>query len=612
MAWTLASLVVAFIAAACSSPSGQVCEEESDCAQGYECVSTGGVAFGDKICLLAERAPTGADAELDAATDTPTDTGDAAPHAPEDAGPDTSDTDPAHTDTSDTDPADSCAVPGCDVDSDGDGVVDSEDGCPLRPNPHQRDRDGDGIQDACDPELSVDYADAIFAGPRQGCCGGIFPWQVTGGDVTGDGRDDLIITGHGDNEFSLWVIDGTSQPSGTVDLSTAVARFSVAQEGGMGLRVGRLGDVNGDGIDDLLVGHPGDNNNGGRAFLFLGGSSLQGDLTLRQPDGVYFDTEGRVGFSVDIAPDLNGDGLDDMVVGEAYGGVGALQGRVHIIFGRTTPIDRLRLLPTEGADMRFLGKDGDQIGWSVAGVGDVDGDGLGDLVIGAPKAAADAGAAYLVFGDSTWADTTMQLEDVALELTPQDTRSPGMLGASVGRAGDVDGDGRTDFLVGEPVARGANGSDRAGAAYLVFGRDTWASTDGSSPIAALGVRLEGVGENGRAGSSFGMAGDMDADGFADFLIGAPNLDAPSGTASRVGAAYLVYGSAQLASLEGQATSIDANARTFVGRNTDSFLGATVSAPGDIDGDGQLELFLSSAGGDTALDATGAAFLFYGL
>ncbi|WP_168210463.1 VCBS repeat-containing protein [Persicimonas caeni] len=600
-----------FAASACSSPAGQACEADADCQPGYECVSTGGVAFGSRICLLAEEAPVDAS---DTSADTPPDTGRDAADTVSDTVSDTAnDVAPDVADASDTSETDTCDE-GCGVDTDGDGVIDSEDGCPNRANPHQRDRDADGVQDACDYQLSVDFADASFFGPTQSCCGGTVPWRVAGGgDLTGDGRDDIVITGHRDATFALWVIDGSAALQGAVDLNSAVATLEVPQYGDRGLAVDASGDVNGDGVDDLLVGQPGWNGDKGRALLFLGGAGLRGDLLRDGPDGEYYERiEDRLGYAVDIAPDLNGDGLDDMVVSEGRGGgVGVEDGRVHIIFGRPVPTDRMYLGPSEGADVRLLGTNDEGAGRSLAGVGDINGDGLGDLVVGAPLAAADAGAAYVVYGNSTWTDETFEIGDVAVHLTPPDSRSAGSLGAAVSPAGDLDGDGARDLLVGEPLVGGPDGADESGAVYVVFGGSTLGTAGSLVPIADASVRLQGTADRGQAGSALAAVGDLDGDGFDDVLVGAPLVAEDAASMRRAGAVHLVYGSEEAAQLEGQSVEMGEWARDFVGPNKEASLGFSVSPAGDIDADGRPDVLVTMSGMHDARDVAGAAFLFYG-
>lgn len=595
---------------ACSSPTGEACESNSDCQPGYECVSTGGVAFGDSICLLGEASPADAadtvsDTMSDAVSDTMSDTVPDTMLDARDAALDGADADVGP----DTDTCD----PNCLVDSDGDGIVDAEDGCPQRANPHQRDRNSDGVQDACEPTISINFADAVFAGPIRACCAGVYPWQVAGGgDLTGDGRDDFVIAGHQAGSFNLWVIDGTSAPTGTVDLSTAVATLELPQEGDLGLQLGSPGDVNGDGVDDLLVGQPGWQADMGRALLFLGGSHLQGDLSIRGPDGEYHERiADRVGFRVDIAPDVNGDGYDDMVIGEAYGGASSEHGRVHIIFGDLNPPDRVLLTVGSGADVRLLGINNERAGWALDGVGDINGDGLGDLIVGAPGASAGAGAVYVVYGDDTWANSEFDIVDVGVQLSPVDTRSTTGFGSVVSSAGDVDGDGALDFLIGEPLATSSGGIGEVGAVHVVFGGDALDRTNGPLPINEHALRLEGAIERARAGSALAALGDLDGDGYDDVLIGAPLEDGHDANSRMTGAVHLLYGYAESAQRTGETLELDSLSRRYLGPGKESSLGFSVSTAGDIDGDGRPDLLMSMSGRDDAEDRHGAAFLVYG-
>jgi hypothetical protein len=225
----------------------------------------------------------------------------------------------------------------------------------------------------------------------------------------------------------------------------------------------------------------------------------------------------------------------------------------------------------------------------------VNGDGCDDLLVGAPlddEGAAEAGAAYLVLG---------AVSPASISLTDADAKYAGkaaseLAGAPVAGAGDVDGDGYADFLVGASSNNDAAAS--AGAAYLVLG--------GPSPISgslASAIEYSGLASDDRAGQALAGAGDLDRDGFDDFLIGAPGARAG---AKEPGAAYLVLGGPSPAS----APLSDADVR-YVGVMGFGNAGISVAGGGDVDADGVLDVlvgdFQDSEGGTDA----GAAFLVLG-
>ena len=237
------------------------------------------------------------------------------------------------------------------------------------------------------------------------------------------------------------------------------------------------------------------------------------------------------------------------------------------------------------ADAKLIGENAfDWAGYSVSGAGDVDGDGLDDLFVGAPQNSAgglEAGAAYLVLGPvSRYVDLA-----VSADATLVGEEALDEAGCSVSGAGDVDGDGLDDLLVG---ARESDaGADDAGAAFLVLG-----PVSGNVGLALADARILSGSPLERAGI-VSDAGDVDADGFADVLVGA--------SASSVGgAAYVLLGP-----LSGTRSLSSAEAR-LVGEVPGDH-GDKVSGAGDVDGDGFDDLIFGSAYNGAGGDYAGAAY-----
>jgi Putative Ig domain/FG-GAP repeat len=246
----------------------------------------------------------------------------------------------------------------------------------------------------------------------------------------------------------------------------------------------------------------------------------------------------------------------------------------------------------------------DAAGRSVAAAGDVNGDGLGDVLVGAPDRDFGAGAAYVVFGRPTPANVDLgalggdgfRINGAAAEDSA---------GRSVAGAGDVNGDGLADIVIGAELADN-NGRSGSGSAYVVFGRRDSSNLD-LSALGPLGFRIDGAAAGDDAGASVAGAGDLNADGLADVLVGANGAD-PNGEAS--GSAYVVFGrrittTVDLAALGSEGFRMD-------GAQSGDFTGSAVAAAGDVSGDGRPDVLVGAFGADNnARSSSGSVYLVFG-
>jgi len=429
------------------------------------------------------------------------------------------------------------------------------------------------------------------------------------GDVNGDGFDDFVIgtsswwdywhpvTHNGD-----YVVFGTAagfEPTFALSDLDGSNGFKVLygfpSGYGGGTTTSSAGDVNGDGFDDVIVGVPDALANGqqfgGMSYVIFGKPSGFGEnFSVADVNGLNgFSVSGEAendfaGASVASAGDVNGDGFDDLTIG-AWGADpnGVLwAGSTYVVFGRASGFGtNLNLSALDGTNGFQINGEayGDHSGFSVSAAGDVNGDSFADFIIGAPDAdpnGSSSGASYVVFGKASGFGATVELSSLngsnGFKISGGTTNNA--LGESVSSAGDVDGDGFDDVIIGSSAA-----------AYVVFGKATpFAATfDVSSLDGINGFKISSP------GTDVSSAGDVNGDSFADVVIGGSN------------GAYVVFGKSSGFAATVETSSLD-------GSNGFQVEGAeSVSSAGDVNGDGFDDVLF----GQWNAVSGGAAYVVFG-
>ena len=496
-----------------------------------------------------------------------------------------------------------------DYDADADGFIaedfggdDCEDSERLA-NPSLAEVCGDGLDNDCNGEGDPCELSAALYGEAEGDKAGSS--VAAGGDINGDGNDDVVIGAPYHNGTlvegvvavgAAYVAYGPVEGVYTLDATDGKIE-GIQEQDQVGSSVAIVGDTNNDGYDDVLAGAYGSDLGGatsGAAFLFLGPVDGVNDVDGAAAWMVGEIPGDRAGSSVSSAGDVDGDGRADMLIGAFEGGASfsgkiSASGMTYLVLGGAR--DEVDL---SYARTRFIGElAGDWSATSISRAGDVNGDGNEDLIIGAPLAHSTGeyfGAAYVVLGPPDEGDVLLSDADrMYVGVNAGDGA-----GGAVSGAGDVNNDGRSDLLIG--ASNNDAGAEGSGAAYLVSGSASSGSL--SSALATL------VGENrdDEAGSSVGMAGDVDGDGRADVLVGAQRDDY---TDSDAGGAYVIFGplvgTVDLSTAQGK----------VIGEAAGDYMGQAVAGGGDVNSDNFDDFIVGAPSADGSGADAGAAYVIYG-
>jgi hypothetical protein len=387
------------------------------------------------------------------------------------------------------------------------------------------------------------------------------------GDVNGDGFSDVIVgaplfESPELGEGRVFVYHGSATglsttPNWTAESNQAGARF--------GWSVSSAGDVNGDGFSDVIVGAPEFDSpeaNEGRAFVYHG--SATGLSTTPSWTAESNQAGARFGWSVSSAGDVNGDGFSDVIVGaHRFDNPELDEGRVFVYHGSATGLSTTPSWTAESNQALA------QFGNSVASAGDVNGDGYSDVIVGAnlfDNGETDEGRAFVYHGSATGLSTTPSW-------TAESNQAGARFGWSVSSAGDVNGDGFSDVIVGARLFD--NGETDEGRVFVYHGSATGLSTTPN-------WTAESNQGNAQFGYSVSWAGDVNGDGFSDVIVGAPLFDSPEANEGR---AFVYHGSAT-----GLSTTPNWTAES---NQAGAQFGNSVASAGDVNGDGFSDVIVGA-------------------
>ncbi len=455
------------------------------------------------------------------------------------------------------------------------------------------------------------------------------------GDVNNDGISDVIIGANLADPDSTstagesYVVFGSNAGFTTsIELSALSGADGLTLPGNnindiSGTSVDGIGDFNGDLIEDFMIGAPlGDppsRSGAGESFIVFGTSLFSAAINLANLDGSDglvlngVNIGDRSGGAVSGAGDVNGDGVADVLVGANL--ASSLAGAAYVVFGRDTSMGgnfgaSLELSTLDGGNgFKLSGANaGDGLGIRVSGAGDINHDGVDDFMLAArnadPAGRQNAGQVYVVFGDASAGAFAATVDVSNLDgsdgFVINGAVAGDLSGESLAAAGDVNNDGIDDLIIGATGAD-TNPNDGAGSAYVIFGRDV-ATNPGSAFAAELelsalngsdGFSLRGINIfSGSAGRSVGGSGDVNGDNIDDIVIGADGAGVNGAT--NAGVVYVVYGSSDLFPAVFDLGDLDGdNGFAIIGTTTSGQSGFTASIAGDVNDDLLDDILLSA-------------------
>ena len=464
------------------------------------------------------------------------------------------------------------------------------------------------------------------------------------GDFNGDGYDDVIIGAYYSDPYernaagTSYIIFGKLNGFNDIDLASnlsAVSQgfkvFGAVSNDQSGFSVSGAGDINGDGHDDIIIGAYAAEGLSGTSYIIFGKENSFSDIDLAinlintgqgfKVFGAYWDD--RSGYAVSGVGDVNGDGFDDVIIGapeaDPYGRSSA--GTSYIIFGKAIgfgDIDLANDLSATAQGFKIFGANNfDKSGTAVSGVGDINGDDFDDVIIGAPnqESSMTGGTSYIIFGKAnnfTDIDLANDLAASGRGFKVFSANWNDHSGVSVSGAGDLNGDGYYDVIIGatgaDPYAR-----DSAGASYIIFGKaSNFTDIDLANDLAASGrgFKVFGAASGDYSGGAVSGSGDVNGDGYDDVIIGATGAN--SYTRSDAGTSYVIFGKAEEFTDIDLADNLVNTGQGFaiLGADVDYASGDSVSGAGDVNGDGYADVIIGTPSAYTEYDNVGISYVIF--
>lgn len=426
-----------------------------------------------------------------------------------------------------------------------------------------------------------------------------------------------------------------------IDLATFAAFQGVIIYGGdvldqSGRSLSNAGDVNGDGYDDLLIGaftadaFGNSRDSAGDTYVVFGGPTLPATIDLANLGSAGIAIVGAErrdfsGIAVSSAGDINGDGFDDLIIAapnaDAAGNLKSYAGENYVVFGAPSLPATIDLANLGSAGITIYGADAnDRLGIAVSSAGDVNGDGFDDLLIAAYFASAagnaklNAGEAYVIFGATTMPNTINLANSGSAGITIFGADAGDNSGRGLSSVGDVNGDGFDDLIIGANKADGiANAKTDSGESYLIFGAATPPTTIDLANLGSAGTIIYGADANDLSGTSVSGAGDVNGDGFDDFIIGSYRADRTGNLKADSGESYVIFGAASFPATIDLA-NLGSAGFIILGVDAGDSSGQSVSRAGDVNGDGLDDLIIGAHTADgigNAKSAAGEVYVIFG-